>query len=168
MVPRLQFQRMFSPLVGEAVNRCQWGRTKGGVKGKQNLRVGRDGPTASKASCGSSVGTQAFFTHSAKGKTGCTLELSRKHSYYNFILTVSPSGDFKRFCGISSSLFMLFRATPTASGSSQAKGQIRAIAASLHHSHSKPRLRPTPQLTAIPDPQPTERGQGLNPHPHGS
>ena len=25
----------------------------------------------------------------------------------------------------------------------------------------------TPQLTATPDPQPTEQGQGLNPHPHG-
>jgi len=33
---------------------------------------------------------------------------------------------------------------------------IRAVAASLHHSHSnagsKPRLQPTPQLTATPDP----------------
>ena len=35
-------------------------------------------------------------------------------------------------------------------------GQIRAAAAGLPHSHSnatsKPRLRPTPQLTAMPDP----------------
>lgn len=30
------------PLVGEAVNRCQWGRMKGGVKGKENPWVGRD------------------------------------------------------------------------------------------------------------------------------
>ena len=39
---------------------------------------------------------------------------------------------------------------------SQAKGQIRAIAAGLHHSHSnirsKPCLRSTPQLTATLDP----------------
>ena len=42
----------------------------------------------------------------------------------------------------------------------------------LEHSHSnsgtKPRLRPTPQLTAMPDPWPTEQGQGLNLHPLGS
>ena len=47
-------------------------------------------------------------------------------------------------------------------GGSQATGQIGATAASLHHSHinvrSEPRLLPTPtsQLTAMPDPQPTE------------
>ena len=28
-------------------------------------------------------------------------------------------------------------------------------------------LQPTPQLTAMPDPYPTESGQGLNLHPHG-
>ena len=41
-------------------------------------------------------------------------------------------------------LFFLFRAAPSAYGSSQARDQIGAIAASLHHSHSnvgsKPRL----------------------------
>ena len=55
---------------------------------------------------------------------------------------------------------------------SQARDLIEATAAGLHHSHnnakSEPRLRPTPQLMAMPDPQPTERGQGLNPQPHGS
>ena len=52
-----------------------------------------------------------------------------------------------------------FRAAYTACatyGSSQARGPIRAIASSLHHSHSNMRselrLRPTPQLTAMPDP----------------
>ena len=44
--------------------------------------------------------------------------------------------------------FFLFRATPTAHGSSQARDQIGPAAASLHHSHSdpgsKPRLQPTP------------------------
>ena len=53
-----------------------------------------------------------------------------------------------------------------ACGGSQARGQIRPIAASLWHSHrntrSEPCLQPTPQLTAMPDPQPTEQGQGLN------
>ena len=33
-------------------------------------------------------------------------------------------------------LFLLFRAMPMAHGSSQVRGQIRAAAASLHHSHS--------------------------------
>ena len=54
-------------------------------------------------------------------------------------------------------------------GSSQAKGPVGATAASLPHSHSSAGselcLRPTPQLTATPDPPPTDRGQGLNPHP---
>ena len=52
-------------------------------------------------------------------------------------------------------LFLFFRA---AHGSSQAGVSIRAAAASLHHSHSnaesKPYLQPTPQLTAMPDPNP--------------
>ena len=56
--------------------------------------------------------------------------------------------------------FLLFRAVLVAYGSSQAKDQIRARPAGLHHSHSNPRsklhMRPTPQLTAMPDPSPTE------------
>ena len=48
------------------------------------------------------------------------------------------------------------RATPVAYGGSQARGLIRAIAASLHQSHSnsgsKPNLQATPQLTAMRDP----------------
>ena len=51
-------------------------------------------------------------------------------------------------------LFLLFcfLATPVAYGSSQARGQIRAVAAGLYHSHSntesKPCLWPIPQLPA--------------------
>ena len=52
--------------------------------------------------------------------------------------------------------FCLFRAASTVYLSSQARGQIRALAASLPHSHSnvrsEPRLRPTPQFTAMLDP----------------
>ena len=52
--------------------------------------------------------------------------------------------------------FVFFRAAPAAYGGSQARGRIGAVAASLRHSHSnarsKPRLRPTSQLTAMPDP----------------
>ena len=55
-------------------------------------------------------------------------------------------------------------------GNSQARGQIGIAAAGLRHSYSnmgsEPHLRPTPQFVATRDPQPTERGQGLNPHPY--
>ena len=39
-------------------------------------------------------------------------------------------------------------------GSSQARGQIGAAAAGLHHSHARSELHlgPMPQLTAMPDP----------------
>ena len=45
-------------------------------------------------------------------------------------------------------------AAPAAYGGSQARGLIGAVAAGLHHSNagSEPRLQPTPQLTATPDP----------------
>ena len=64
------------------------------------------------------------------------------------------------------------RAAPTAYGGSQARGLIWAVATGLCQNHSivgsEPSLLPTPQLTATPDPQPIEQGQGLNPQPHGS
>ena len=51
------------------------------------------------------------------------------------------------------------------------RGRIRATAAGLHHSQSNEgselRLRPTLQLMAMPDPGPTEQGQGSNMHPYG-
>ena len=57
-------------------------------------------------------------------------------------------------------------------GGSQSRGPIGAVATGLRQSQSntgsEPRLRPTPQLTAIQDPQPTEQGQGSKPQPHGS
>ena len=51
-------------------------------------------------------------------------------------------------------LLSAFRATPAACGGSQERGPIRATATGLCHSNagSKPRLRPTLQLTATPDP----------------
>ena len=52
--------------------------------------------------------------------------------------------------------FFLFRATPAAYGSSQARGRIGAAAAGLRHSCSNARselpLSPTLQLTAVQDP----------------
>ena len=79
-------------------------------------------------------------------------------------------------CKFGALLFFFFsvfsRATPTVYGGSQARGLIVAVAAGLPQSHSnagsEPHLRPTSQLTAMPDPQPIEQGQGLNPKPHGS
>ena len=53
--------------------------------------------------------------------------------------------------------FLVFgRASPAAYGGSQARNPVRAVAAGLHHSHSNARS------------EPTERGQGSNPQPHGS
>ena len=53
-------------------------------------------------------------------------------------------------------LFFLFMAIPAAYGSSQARGQIRVAAASLHHSYSntgfEPHLGITSQLVATSDP----------------
>ena len=52
--------------------------------------------------------------------------------------------------------FVFSRATPTAYGGSQARGQIGTTVASLCHSHSNTRseshLQPIPQLMAKPDP----------------
>ena len=67
--------------------------------------------------------------------------------------------------------FFFFSATPVAHESSQARGQIGAAATGPPHSHSnagsEPHPWPTPQVTATLDPQPTERGQGLNSRLHG-
>ena len=69
------------------------------------------------------------------------------------------------------SFLLLFRSVPAAYGYSQARGLIRAAAASQRHSHSnvgsKAHLPPALQLAVMRDPQPTERSQGWNPHPHG-
>ena len=58
---------------------------------------------------------------------------------------------FRFFCSL---FFCLWRAASPAYGGSQARGGIRAVAASHSHSHarSKPSLQPTPQLSAMPDP----------------
>ena len=53
-------------------------------------------------------------------------------------------------------LFAISWAAPEAYGGSQARGLIGAVATGLRQSHSnvgsEPRLQPTPQLTATPDP----------------
>ena len=62
------------------------------------------------------------------------------------------------FCAVLyfSNVFIFFRAAPETYVSYQARDQIRAAAAVLHHSHSnaryEPSLQPTPQLMAWLDP----------------
>ena len=88
---------------------------------------------------------------------------------------VSYTKDYKgliKFLFLFLNLFFIlyfFRAALATYGSSQATGQIRAVAASLCHGNagSEPHLRPTSQFMATQDPQPTEEGQGSNPRPHG-
>jgi len=81
------------------------------------------------------------------------METSVAIKYNNVILDVSAVSFlfFGFFC-----LFAISWAAPTAHGGFQARGRIGAVAASLHQSHSntgsKPRLQPTPQLTATLDP----------------
>ena len=52
--------------------------------------------------------------------------------------------------------FFFFMAAPSAYGGSQARSQIGTVAANLYHSRSnagsEPRVQPTPQLMATPDP----------------
>ena len=67
-------------------------------------------------------------------------------------------GDLSNACkaGSTFAFFFFFRATPMAYGSFQARGQIKAIAAGLRHSHSnsgpEPCLQPIPQFMVMPDP----------------
>ena len=85
---------------------------------------------------------------------------------------ISKGGSWLQRKGFAICLFiLLFWATPMAHGSSQASGQTGA-AAGICHSHSNIRcqlhLQPMLQFMATPDPEPTEQGQGMDPHPHGS
>ena len=81
---------------------------------------------------------------------------------FQFITPPSPSSLATRICSpylwvcfvdkfmcVIFYFIFIFRAAPAAYGSSQVRGQIRAAAASLPHSHSharsEPRLWPTPQ-----------------------
>ena len=63
---------------------------------------------------------------------------------------------FIYFVGFFFFLFAISWAAPMAYGGSQARGRIGAVATELSQSHSnagsEPLLRPTPQLTATPDP----------------
>ena len=77
-------------------------------------------------------------------------------------ITLAQRASNKKVCLSIFKFFLIFifvllvKAAPEACGRSQARGRIGAVAAGLPHSHSnagsKPRLQPTPQLSAMPDP----------------
>ena len=90
-----------------------------------------------------------------------------------FLKLVSPiPPPFRVFYFLYFWSFCHFQGRSRSIWSSQARGPIGAAATGLHQTHSnvgsKQRLQPTPQLTAMPDPQPTEQGQGWNLQPPGS
>ena len=84
------------------------------------------------------------------------MDQDRGHEHRAKNLDLSSRTCFYLFIYLFIFVFLPFLwAAPAAYGGSQARGLIRAIATSLHQSHSnagsEPRLRPTPQLTATPD-----------------
>ena len=99
----------------------------------------------------------------------CTMTGTPIFNFLKNLHTVFPSGSISLYsyqpnypnylanCIIflmNSHQILLFRAAPEACGGSQARGWIRATAASLCHSNKwfEPHLWPTPQLMATPDP----------------
>ena len=104
--------------------------------------------------------TSSLLESSRTEFTPSLWNLKALYLYLPFYVWISAYFFFFFFCW----------AAPVAYGSSQAKGPTRAVANSLRHSNveSKSHLWPTPQLTAMPDPQPTDQGQGLNPQPYSS
>ena len=66
--------------------------------------------------------------------------------------------------------FLLFRAALVAYGSSQARGRIGAVVAGLCSHGNKGfglHFQLTSQITSMPDPRPSDRGQESNSHSHG-
>ena len=87
------------------------------------------------------------------------------------VTTLGESGERIQMISYFNLIFIfLFRATPVAYGSSQARGWIRATAASLHRSHSNARSNNICDLWCCWRQcqllNPPEQGQGLNPSPH--
>ena len=78
-------------------------------------------------------------------------QIHKSYKYYYSLCTLNKLVFLLLFWS-----FCLFKAAPVAYGGSQARGVIRATAVSLRQSQSNARfeqhLRPTPQLTATPDP----------------
>ena len=108
-------------------------------------------------------------SHRTSSKGGCTCrgcgpeETKEKRDTHTHKHKVSffSKMDFLRICFLY--LYLCFSTIPLAYGHFPGRGGFKAAAADLHPSHSnavsKPRLQPTPQLTTMPDPSPTESGQ---------
>ena len=91
---------------------------------------------------------------------------------YHYISTLSSCFFFWIYFYFYFCLSVFSRAARMIYGGSQARGLIGDVAAGLCHSHrnmgSELCLWPTPQVTAMPEPQPTDLDQGSNLQPHGS
>ena len=85
--------------------------------------------------------------------TGTPVQLSFKGGLYSTLLGLYSLKGW-HIVQNKTLFILLFKAALVAYGSSQARGRIRVAAASHSHSYSgsRPSLRPTPQLTATPDP----------------
>ena len=136
--------RSLALLTGLRIWRCRklWRRSKMWLRPSVAVAVG-----VARAGWNPSPGTSMCrkYSHWEKQKLFCIFSINegrRRNEVYVFFIIV----DFF--------FLLLFRAAPAAYGDSQARGRIRATAASLHHSHSNSgselRLQPTPQLTAMP------------------
>ena len=95
-----------------------------------------------------------FHTTQARQKTKQNNCINKSKCFVFFISSLTIFGFlFVLGCLFFATILALY-------GSSQARGRIGGVAASLHHSHSnlgsKLHLPPTPQLTATLDSRPTE------------
>ena len=102
-------------------------------------------------------GLVIMYAVTYKGNFAVINFCNRNARVFSYLIHMLSKSQF--FFGIYVCMYLfilLFRATPEAFGGTQARGPIGGTAASLRHSHnnagSKLCLRPTPQLTATPDP----------------
>ena len=101
-------------------------------------------------------GEPVSLSNTADAPCGVVLVVQAPWPHLPFLLTADTDHGWEKSLLSPLVSFFLIRATPEAYGSFQARGPIRAIAASLHHSHSDARselsLGPTPQLMVVMDP----------------
>ena len=103
-----------------------------------------------------SFGNARSLTHCSRLGIRLTPPQGQARSLTHLTAEGTPAFSNLRFFFFFFCLFAFSGAAPSAYGGSQARGLIRAVAASLCRSHSnvgsQPPLRPTPQLTATLDP----------------
>ena len=101
---------------------------------------------------------KSLNTSSDVRSSACLFPPCAFHLYLTLVIHIKKSSgeNAHEFGRMNSFFFFLYRAAPVAYGGSQARGQIRAVAASLRHSHRnagyEPHLQLTPQLMAMQDP----------------